>query len=115
MESAGVAPRSCAMVGSAMLAIEVTSTDMATAIATASMARQRCVGGNPSVISSSCRRIGGGIRPCVLDPVGLRQQGARMEFPTCEGVVLPEWIDANGHMNLAYYVVLFDLATDAMY
>ena len=38
-----------------------------------------------------------------------------MEFPTCEGVVLPEWIDANGHMNLAYYVVLFDLATDAMY
>jgi len=38
-----------------------------------------------------------------------------MQFPACEGVVLPEWIDANGHMNLAYYVVLFDLATDAMY
>jgi len=38
-----------------------------------------------------------------------------MEFPHCDGVVLPEWIDANGHMNLAYYVVLFDLATDAMY
>ena len=38
-----------------------------------------------------------------------------MEFPTCEGVVLPEWIDANGHMNLAYYVVLFDQATDALY
>jgi acyl-CoA thioester hydrolase len=30
-------------------------------------------------------------------------------------VVLPEWIDANGHMNLAYYVVLFDQATDALY
>ena len=38
-----------------------------------------------------------------------------MTFPHSEGVVLPEWIDANGHMNLAYYVVLFDQATDAMY
>ena len=28
-----------------------------------------------------------------------------MDFLQCEGVVLPEWIDANGHMNLAYYVV----------
>jgi acyl-CoA thioester hydrolase len=27
--------------------------------------------------------------------------------------VRPEWIDYNGHMNLAYYVVVFDLATDA--
>lgn len=33
----------------------------------------------------------------------------------CEGAVLPEWIDANGHMNLAYYVVLFDQATDLLY
>jgi len=31
------------------------------------------------------------------------------------GEVLPEWIDANGHMNLAYYVVLFDRATDLLY
>jgi acyl-CoA thioester hydrolase len=38
-----------------------------------------------------------------------------MELPQLEGVVLPEWIDANGHMNLAYYVVLFDQATDLMY
>lgn len=38
-----------------------------------------------------------------------------MQFPSFEGVVLPEWIDANGHMNLAYYVVLFDQATDLMY
>ena len=38
-----------------------------------------------------------------------------MQFPTFEGVVLPEWIDANGHLNLAYYVVLFDQATDLMY
>ena len=38
-----------------------------------------------------------------------------MEMPQLEGVVLPEWIDANGHMNLAYYVVLFDQATDLLY
>jgi acyl-CoA thioester hydrolase len=38
-----------------------------------------------------------------------------MNIPNLEGVVLPEWIDANGHMNLAYYVVLFDQATDLLY
>ena len=38
-----------------------------------------------------------------------------MEMPQFEGVVLPEWIDANGHLNLAYYVVLFDQATDLLY
>jgi acyl-CoA thioester hydrolase len=31
------------------------------------------------------------------------------------GEVLPEWIDANNHMNLAYYIVLFDYATDALF
>ncbi|MDH5619228.1 MAG: thioesterase family protein [Gammaproteobacteria bacterium] len=29
--------------------------------------------------------------------------------------VRPEWIDHNGHMNVAYYVVAFDEATDAAY
>ena len=42
-----------------------------------------------------------------------------MSFPTpfdhYKGEVLPEWIDANGHMNLAYYIVLFDYATDALF
>ena len=32
-------------------------------------------------------------------------------FDRFEGEVLPEWIDHNGHMNLAYYTVLFDQAT----
>ncbi|MBS0560486.1 MAG: thioesterase family protein [Proteobacteria bacterium] len=32
-----------------------------------------------------------------------------------ETVVRPEWIDYNGHMNLAYYVVVFDEATDVMF
>ena len=36
-------------------------------------------------------------------------------FARYQGEVLPDWIDANGHMNLAYYVVLFDYATDALF
>ena len=32
-----------------------------------------------------------------------------------EDVVRPEWIDSNGHLNLAFYVVIFDLATDRLY
>jgi acyl-CoA thioester hydrolase len=28
--------------------------------------------------------------------------------------VRPEWIDYNGHMNVAYYVLVFDHATDAV-
>jgi acyl-CoA thioester hydrolase len=38
-----------------------------------------------------------------------------MRLPQTEGSVLPEWIDNNDHMNLAYYVLLFDLATDTIY
>ena len=30
-----------------------------------------------------------------------------------ESVVQPEWIDYNGHMNVAFYVLAFDHATDA--
>ena len=36
-------------------------------------------------------------------------------FDRYRGVVLPEWIDLNGHMNLAYYTVLFDYATDLLF
>ncbi len=32
-----------------------------------------------------------------------------------EGPVLPEWIDINGHMNVAYYVLAFDWATDKLF
>lgn len=31
------------------------------------------------------------------------------------GPVQAEWIDYNGHMNIAYYVVAFDRATDALF
>jgi len=30
-------------------------------------------------------------------------------------VVRPEWVDENGHLNLAYYILLFDAATDALW
>ena len=36
-------------------------------------------------------------------------------FDRFRGEVLPEWIDYNGHMNLAYYTVLFDYATDLLF
>lgn len=34
-------------------------------------------------------------------------------WPAIEATVQPDWIDYNGHMNVAYYVLLFDRATDA--
>ncbi|HYC14972.1 MAG TPA: thioesterase family protein [Stellaceae bacterium] len=36
-------------------------------------------------------------------------------LPSYRSRVLPEWIDYNGHMNLAYYLVVFDKATDALF
>jgi acyl-CoA thioester hydrolase len=33
--------------------------------------------------------------------------------PLCR--VQPEWVDHYGHMNLAYYLVAFDMATDALW
>lgn len=38
------------------------------------------------------------------DPVPLHEESVR-----------PEWIDRNGHLNLAYYVVIFDHGTDALF
>jgi acyl-CoA thioester hydrolase len=31
------------------------------------------------------------------------------------GTVLPEWIDYNGHMNVAYYVLAFDWGVDGLW
>ena len=36
-------------------------------------------------------------------------------FETFRGDVLPEWIDANKHMNVAYYVLAFDYGVDAVW
>src|SRR5215469_10252274 len=105
---------SWAMVGRAMLAIEVTSTDMQTAMPTGSMARQRWSSGRPSA-SSSVRLV-----CCIGNDVCLTVCQLVNNLPDMQsleliGEVLPEWIDVNGHMNLAYYVVLFDQATDLLY
>ena len=34
---------------------------------------------------------------------------------TLEGRVLPAWVDYNDHMNVAYYVLAFDQATDVLF
>jgi acyl-CoA thioester hydrolase len=34
-------------------------------------------------------------------------------FDAYRDAVRPEWIDHNGHMNMGYYLVVFDFATDA--
>jgi acyl-CoA thioester hydrolase len=36
-------------------------------------------------------------------------------FDRYETDIRPEWIDYNGHMNVAYYVLVFDYATDAFW
>ena len=36
-------------------------------------------------------------------------------FEIYRGSVLPEWIDINNHMNVAYYVLAFDLAIDSLW
>ena len=36
-------------------------------------------------------------------------------FDQYRDVVRPEWIDHNGHMNMGYYLVVFDLATDEFF
>ena len=33
----------------------------------------------------------------------------------CRGEVRAEWIDVNDHMNVAYYVLAFDTAVDALW
>ena len=36
-------------------------------------------------------------------------------FDGFRSLVKPEWIDVNGHLNMAYYVLVFDHATDAWF
>lgn len=36
-------------------------------------------------------------------------------FAGARAVVRPEWIDYNGHMNVGYYSVVFDIAADAFF
>ncbi len=36
-------------------------------------------------------------------------------YAAARGVVLPEWIDHNGHMNVGYYHVAFDMASEPFF
>ena len=36
-------------------------------------------------------------------------------FDNARDVVRPEWIDYNGHMNVGYYQVVFDIAADTFF
>ena len=38
-----------------------------------------------------------------------------MNIPQHEETIRPEWIDSNGHLNLAYYIVVFDHALDVAF
>ncbi|MCG7492925.1 thioesterase family protein [Thalassobius sp. Cn5-15] len=39
----------------------------------------------------------------------------QIPFLSSEMTVLPEWIDYNGHLNMAYYNVLFDRGADEVF
>ena len=41
--------------------------------------------------------------------------GIAAPFDAYRDMVRPEWIDHNQHMNMGYYLVVFDLATDAFF
>ena len=36
-------------------------------------------------------------------------------IPLNRGEVLPEWIDINDHMNVAYYILIFDEGVDELW
>jgi acyl-CoA thioester hydrolase len=48
-----------------------------------------------------------------IDPLRDALPAAPLDLPGQR--VLPEWIDYNGHMNVAYYVLAFDKATDRLF
>lgn len=43
------------------------------------------------------------------------ESSTELGIPVAEGVVKPEWIDVNGHMNVAYYVLAFDSGVDSLW
>jgi acyl-CoA thioester hydrolase len=48
------------------------------------------------------------VRPTAAGPA----DAIAAPFDVYRDVVRPEWIDHNGHMNMGYYLVVFDHATD---
>jgi acyl-CoA thioester hydrolase len=47
-------------------------------------------------------------------PYALPELDLAAPFDRHRARVPPEWIDANGHMNVGYYVIAFDHATDTL-
>lgn len=41
--------------------------------------------------------------------------GPRMTLPPPLATVRPEWVDHYGHMNMGFYLVVFDMATDQLW
>lgn len=46
---------------------------------------------------------------------GAPSTGIEAPFARYRGTVLPGYLDYNGHMNLAYYVLMFDQASDLLF
>jgi acyl-CoA thioester hydrolase len=45
----------------------------------------------------------------------MKQASFSAPFDRHAEAIRPEWIDYNGHMNVAFYVLVFDNATDALF
>jgi len=56
-----------------------------------------------------------GAAPKVYSAAMTTKTTLQAPFTGFKSHVRPEWIDYNGHMNVAYYVAAFDEATDAFY
>jgi len=57
------------------------------------------------------------MEPCRMSEVTGRPGGDEIPAPFtgATAVVLPEWIDYNGHMNVGYYHVAFDVASEPFF
>ena len=60
----------------------------------------------PDVLEHRCDRLPG---------VSGNDSDIAAPFDRYRALVRPEWIDHNGHMNMGFYLVVFDLATDAWF
>ena len=76
-------------------------------------ASMRAAAGSMAVAVASTR-AGSTTTP---EPLAVSAMGPVCPAPLVSrpGRVRAEWIDHNGHLNLAYYIVLFDEATDALW
>jgi len=48
-------------------------------------------------------------------PYPLPELDLTAPFEQYEARVIPDWVDGNGHMNMAYYMVAFDKASDVFF